>query len=170
VRSLPQIPEFANSTIAGKLPQPKTHQVATSEKLTPEADVFDNYPKDVATSLDIQLPMGAVNTTPSGLIGTLIKQALPAATTPPATPAGATTEPVVVQIPIEKKAGALPAPKQPELAPPSKPTAKKASQQKPATATATDDDPFAVKNLFEPAVTPVKTEAPTATDVDPFAP
>jgi hypothetical protein len=168
VRTLPQLPAFIDGQVA-TLPQPKTHPVTTSEKLKLETEDLDNTPKDVATSLTIELPPDAVNTLPTnGLLGTLIKQALPTIAAPAAPPADATTQPVVVQLPAEKKETNLPAPKQPELAPPAKPAAKPAAPLKPKTPTTTDEDPFAVKNLFEPATTPVS--APAATSADPFAP
>lgn len=132
-----------------------------------ESPLVEAIPDGVATSLVIQLPASAEATEPAD--AKFIKQVTTTVTSPDPNVAG-TTEPIIVELPTGKRVDV--AVETPEI--PSPVHAQRAKTESAAELPATKktveaEDPFAVKNLFEPATTPVPATK-AATETDPFAP
>jgi hypothetical protein len=140
------------------------HPVTTSAREQPVLP--DNAPADAVTTLEVQLPPSAVQTQTKRVAAPFIKQTTVRTLDPEIE---GTTAPVIIELPADRRAIDTSAPIVAPTATKSKPKA----DAKPKAPTRPEpiavEDPYAVKALFEPAVSPAETTE-AATDADPFAP
>ncbi len=166
-QALPALPQLEAIATKNAPEKAITTEIPVITSGREESPLVEAIPDGVATSLEIQLPASAEATEPAQAKFT--KQVTTTVRSPDPNVEG-TTAPIIVELPTGKRVDV--AVETPEL--PSPVSAKPAKTEtapevSPAKKPVESEDPFAVKNLFEPAAVPAPaTEA--ATDTDPFAP